>query len=227
MSLNSICEEILNTTKEAYINGSNNAVEAFKKAWAEAYQDGGKRTDYLNAYKGSYWNDSTFIANYPIKANPNNNNIFQNSNITHIDVPIEFDCFVRNEMGEFESSVSYTFAECRKLETIEEIKIIADYPTSQKCYNNIFRNCTSLKNINKISGVIHGDGLSFIHSPNLTSITMQKILLALEQGNYSSTITFTNDQWNKLNSEIPLPEDIIFMGIYTWQEFAYSKGFNY
>lgn len=204
---------LVENTKRGLLMGR----EALKNDFAEHFQDGGKRKDYL--FNNKYWDDTTFLMKYPMDLT-SCSYTFITSKITHIDVPIILNGFVIDEYDglKYPADIIAVFGGARELETIEEIRINEG---DQQIYSNVFSNCVSLKNINKIVGTISGDGLDFTQT-QVTPETMLVIITALGFGNWYSSIYFSAAQWNALNEAYPAPD-----GCWEWQDYVQQhKCFN-
>ena len=164
----------------------------YNEFWDE-YQQKGDRFNYYSLFVQSGWNDITFKPKYPIICyavetyhNSNASQIFYNSRMTKIDVPITITGI----------TLSQTFYNATKLKTISLLKLV-DVPS----FANAFTYCNELENIT-IGGSIDAN-IDFSACWKLTKESIQSIVDHLKDltGQPSQTLGLHSDTLAKLTEE--------------------------
>ena len=145
----------------------------------DSYQNGGKRTDYLYAFAGAGWNNSTYNPKHsPLDMSGNGQMAFTYSLITDTKVPID--------ITKASANISGMFNNAKKLVTINKIMV----SESTASMNSFFTNCSALENIT-IEGVI-GKNINVQWCTKLTHDSLMSIINALQnKTNDTSGSTFT------------------------------------
>jgi hypothetical protein len=134
---------------EGYENGKTDGIEIGKQAEYDAFwdgvTDGGKRTDYVSAFR--QWGNEYIRPNIkitPTAVDSKNQTFNECKNLKKIEAQY-FD-FSQTPIGTRENrGYYYTFSSCDKLEEIEDIGMQADF-----AYRNTFSYCYALHTIAKI-----------------------------------------------------------------------------
>lgn len=196
MSLNSICEEILNTTKEAYINGSNNGYNngynegynegktqgmtegyeqgeqaEYNRFWDE-YQKNGSLTNYDYAFSGERWTIESFKPKHDIR--PNSAGLmFAKSNLGNLTQLL-------TQLGiQLDTSKSENMQETFKSSKITHIPAIS--LESAKLMRSTFSFCENLVEIDEI--ILKSDGTNTFNSPFSSCTSLQKVIFKGVIGN--------------------------------------------
>lgn len=109
--------------------------QAGREGFWDAYQVRGYTNDYLYAFAGNRWTDTTYNPRYPIKPSGNAQLMYVYSGITDTKVPIDISGVRSNLVG--------TFQNARKLVTIR--KLIVDEQTGP--LTSVFNNANVLVNL--------------------------------------------------------------------------------
>ncbi len=173
--------EISNTYDKGYAHGK----EAEYKAFWDAYQEYGNRTNYEAAFAGSGWNDKTFIPNYPITptyayymfyacAVTDGWKIIKNIDFSRCSVMSNAfaQChFVH--VGEVDctsaTALNNLFYHSKKLVTVDKLIV-----NEQNTFVNAFNSVTTLENIT-FEGSIAND-INFQWAPKLTKESIESII---------------------------------------------------
>jgi hypothetical protein len=212
---------------EGYEEGASAGIASGKRAERTAFwkqfQNNGKRVYYNNAFFGSFaWNDSIYDPIYPIVSN-NANSIFQQSGITDTKVDVDLS-------GCGTGTANTTFDGSKYLKTIHKLIV----PAGLK-YNNTFRNCTALENID-IEGTI-GNSVSFGDSPLLSAASMKSIVESLAYYDLAhdqwgeNNLTVSEKAWGDFETELPFTENMpthiaVPVGTTRWVDFVNYIGWN-
>lgn len=141
-----------------------------KRFW-EIFQNGGRRTEYRNAFYSWLWKDSIYNPLYPIMCSSNSSEMFRyNSSITDTKVDINFSY----------ANSNYVFANATSLKTIKKL-IVVDTVN----FTNWFAGCTALENIT-FEGVI-GQNIDFSPCTLLTYESLMSIITHLKDFSGTST----------------------------------------
>lgn len=194
--------------------GKQSVYDEFYDIFWDSYQNNGARTDYRLAFKGAMWTDKTFKPKYDfiptdalqmfVKANitdlvallesqnvvldfskcTNLYGCFSYSPITHIGV---IDISNYNNYA----NLNATFDECRKLVTIDKIKLNSGLP--HNISNATFRNCTALQNIKFENSI--STSIDFRWSP-LSKDSITSVINALSTTTTGNTLTLKKSAVN-------------------------------
>lgn len=189
--------------KEGYDEGQQAAYDSF---W-DTYQQNGERTNYALAFGGRGWTNETFKPKYDMYADlcymmfsrslitGDLDEILRNCGVTltlgYSSAGYLFSSSQFSSLGDIDlktHSLSYTFQDCKKLETIRSVNVSR---TSRIV--GAFDGCTALKNLTLI-GPLKVTGLDVSACP-LTHESLMSILNALEaktSGTFSVTLGTTN-----------------------------------
>lgn len=164
----------------------------YDRFW-DAYQDNGKRNQYVYAFAQVGWTDSTYAPKYPIVGYSYGlQQVFTNaSKITDTKVPL----ILQN------GSMRATFNYCESLKRIP--LLILEVPVTDLA--SAFSNCISLEEINIVcvsEGCIAAN-ISLNASSNLSSDAVQSVTDALKDltGETALTLTLHKDVGEKLTEE--------------------------
>ncbi len=162
-----------------YGAGGQDAYDGF---W-EAYQDGGRRDNYKNAFAGSGWTEAYIHPKYPVRPT-SAAQMFQDSPITTLPHIEKFDFSHCTNMAS-------SFINCKNLQTIPQIDM-----SSATNFQYAFGNCSNLETL-LVVGEIKTSGLDLKASTLLTRESLLSILSALKdyQGSgktYTVTLGATN-----------------------------------
>lgn len=171
----------------------------------EAYQNGGNRTEYRNAFYGSGWTDTTFKPKYSIRPVGSVQGMFQSSSIKNLAEILEAQGVVLDfsacttlsyafylskvtHLGVIDTtsatSISDTFTYSYDLHTIDLLRLKSN---GSQTIGSPFMRCDSLKNIT-IEGAI-GDNINFKDSP-LSKSSIKSVMGCLSDSATEKTITF-------------------------------------
>ena len=165
--------------KELYDNGVKNEQDRF---W-DTFQDYGKRTQYNDCFKMSYWDDDNYNPRYPITCTYDTTSgtgvFYDNRKITNTKKPI----IVEN------CGIDTMFTRCYELETIPLLKVSGLTKTS-----SAFTGVTKLKNI-----TMEGEMTLNITFPStvLTKESITSIVNVLSKTETGKTLTLTKTAVNK------------------------------
>ena len=173
----SIAEKILLLKEDmdtVYEKGKEKAMQAF----ADAYQDGGDRTNYYQAFIQIGWNDHSFsYIRHPILCKGDEvaaTSVFSRCRMTRISVPVVIQGVIAREI----------FYYATALETIDDVTFL-QVPE----FRNLFAGCGKLKHIG-IGGSIDVS-FSVSASPELDEETRQSIVVHLKDLTDLETQTLT------------------------------------
>ena len=198
-----------------YAQGFEAGKQAEYDAFWDAYQDGGKRTDYAFAYAGLYWDKKTtkpkhdMFVTYAFE-------MFRSAgdmDLTTLDVILDFsNCtsfsnFMHSSLithigiisTVMAKDLSYSFYNCQELHTIDGLILKND---GSQTFTTTFSRCDILANIT-IEGTI-GKSISFADSPlaadsAISVITHLKNFYGASDA-YSQTLTFSASTWAALDA---------------------------
>ena len=146
--------------------GFNNGRETEYDAFWSAYQDGGNRRDYINAFAGGGWNNDSFKPKYNIVPVNNSNNMFQGnrvegnlkdilnglgrtldlSNVTRFQYGFASTKFTHIgviDLSKADNRTTYVFSSSSSLVSIEKLIVSENNLT----FANWFDGCTALTDI--------------------------------------------------------------------------------
>jgi len=161
---------------EIYNEGHKDGRQAEYDEFWDAYQNYGKRTNYLNAFRGAGWTDITYKPKYPIGDNARSvdfGNLFVASLIT--DTIVDIRANASDVLG-------YTFVACYALKTVRKLCVSE---TTQ--YIETFGSSTALENLT-IEGTIAQNGFNTSFSP-LNKASLTSIVNALSSTTTGLTVT--------------------------------------
>jgi hypothetical protein len=190
-------DEIPHKLDDAFITLESNGYESGKKsqydAFWDAYQDNGKRNQYVYAFAQVGWTDSTYAPKYPIVGYSYGlQQAFTNaSKITDTKVPL----ILQN------GSMRATFNLCDSLKRIPSL--VLQVPTTDT--TSTFNGCYNLEEINI---VCEGEGgfatsVNLAQSSKLSAESVQSIIDALKDltGQTAQTITFHKDMQSRVTPD--------------------------
>lgn len=218
------------TPKSDYAKKVDAVYEAGKKSeydtfW-DSFQQNGNRTSYWSCISGGGWTNDNFKPKYDMRPtdaywmfrNAANIKLDLVHRLNELGVELDFsNCtdlqytftntgFTRIGIVDARKTpgLLQTFMSSDALVTIEEIKLKED-GTTQSLSNYPFSGCSSLENINSITGYITSS-VSFSGSPKLTHATLINIINALYDfvgagSETSPTLTLGPANLNKLTEE--------------------------
>ncbi len=230
-----------------YDEGLDEGYKAGQKAeydrfW-DAYQDNGNRVNYSFAFGNNYWNNETFKPKYNIKPTAFENGFkyfgfvgdvadyleklgvtfsFENFNAytatqAFRDVPYVTRWFTLDFSGM--TSANYMFYNSPALETIDKIILPEEKAVT---FTETFTQCPALKNISFEGKIMNT--ISFAPCP-LSVESMENIINHLYDFSgtnpYSHTLTFSEECWERLESEGSTPP----MGS-GWRDYVDILGWN-
>ncbi len=179
--------------------GQAQGLEQARRAFWEANQEQGKRTNYDSAYMGYGFSFENFYPIYDIRPQYSAANMFAGWNRTaahggSLKERLEAcgvvldtaqtanmtQAFFRSRFTELPAitlpgsgMTTQVFAQNPKLVTIDQVNVKAD-----TIYKGCFEGCNSLENV-RFSGEIGGEGLDFTYCPKLSLESLESILSCL------------------------------------------------
>lgn len=165
--------------KEVYEAGKKAEYDAF---W-DAFQDYGKRTQYMYGFAYGWINESTYNPKYPITPNGSiglNYAFFWNTSVTDTKVPI-------TATGQCVQA----FGQAQKLKRIP--KLIFDGATS---IGDMFLNCYELEELN-CEGELAVNGLNLQYSTQLNKASISSVINVLSKTTTGLTVTLSQASVDK------------------------------
>lgn len=219
--LTTIAENQPKIKELGYNEGFSAGYKEYNRAFWERYQQGGKRTNYIGAFRGLGWTDETFCPIYDITPKGTSTSIFQECRIKDLKGILERHgvCLDLSEASELSNTfygsgtlerlpvidgsnayrLWYPFYTCSKLRSIDEL-IVLETAT----FTSAFYDCKSLSDLT-IGGVI-GRDISFSASP-LSVESLKSIITHLKDystdtaNHYAYTVTFKSTAFEALEAE--------------------------
>lgn len=195
---------------ENYKSGYADGKQAEYKAFWDAYQENGNRTNYRHAFAGKGWTAENFKPKYDIRPKTDGSYMmFYFSEISGDLVQMLEDCDVYLDFSGVNVWAQYTFCQSKitrlgkmdlhnatmlawtfsdtPLHTIDELVV-----SKTTGFEGAFNNCVDLENLT-ISGTIGKSGLKFQWSTKLSKASIESIIhhLDLTEGSPARSITLS------------------------------------
>ena len=199
-----------------YADGETAGEKSMYDLFWDVYQNNGSRTDYSTAFGGEGWTDEVFTPKYDINS-ANSYMMFRMSNITDLGAAIQNS---GRKLTMSDGRLEYTFQACKKLENVDgieftnpltnvtygfsfctQLKRIQTLPISESANSLSFTNIPLLEDIS-FAGIIPVS-ISFAHSKNLTTTSVQSIIDHLKDlsGQTAQTLTLHADVVARMTDE--------------------------
>lgn len=201
-----IAEAINTVGNNAYYSGIEEGKQAeYDKFW-DSFQENGNKTNYLYAFSGTGWTDTTFKPKYNMKPT-NAQYMFSENSIIHLyeilteqNVEIDFSqCTNFNRMlmwsqaqhiptvdTRSSSNINYIFFYASLVKTIDKLILKDD---GSQTFSDAFSGCSSLIDIT-IEGII-GKQFNIHHCPKLSKKSIESIINALSETANGLTVQFS------------------------------------